>query len=135
MSVWIWLTAAAVALGAELMLGTVYLLALAAGFACAAPVSAFAGPLWQWASVGVVTAAGALLVRRLRREDKGAADEPDAGRIVLVESVDADGCATVRYRGARWRARAARPLTPGRWTIERVDGTELVLGRRLDEGR
>ena len=55
----------------------------------------------------------------------------DEGREVEVRSVAADGSAEVIYRGARWRARAAvGSLAAGRWTIGRVDGTELVLEKK-----
>lgn len=46
--------------------------------------------------------------------------------------VGSDGLAVVTYRGATWIARpgSASNLTPGVWTIESVDGTQLVLGER-----
>lgn len=131
----LWFIAALVVLGIELMLGTVYLLAAALGLA--------AGGLASWAgldftlqclAVGLVTIAGCLVARVLRGGKAGGEAEAlqsiDEGREVEVRSVAADGSAEVIYRGARWRARAkAGTLSVGRWTIDRVDGTELVLDR------
>ena len=132
----LWFIAALVVLGIELMLGTVYLLAAALGLA--------AGGLASWAgldftlqclAVGLVTIAGCLVARGLRRGQAGGEAEAlqsiDEGREVEVRSVAADGSAEVIYRGARWRARAAvGSLAAGRWTIGRVDGTELVLEKK-----
>ena len=61
-------------------------------------------------------------------------DGDDAGSaLCLMDVVGSDGLAVVQYRGAPWVARPEgnEPLTPGRWTIARVDGTQLVLGRRF----
>ncbi len=132
----LWFIAALVVLGIELILGTVYLLAAALGLA--------AGGLASWAgldftlqclAVGLVTIAGCLVARVLRRGKAGGEAEAlqsiDEGREVEVRSVAADGSAEVIYRGARWRARAAvGSLVAGRWTIGRVDGTELVLEKK-----
>lgn len=132
----LWFIAALVVLGIELMLGTVYLLAAALGLA--------AGGLASWAgldftlqclAVGLVTIARCLVARVLRRGKAGGEAEAlqsiDEGREVEVRSVAADGSAEVIYRGARWRARAAvGSLAAGRWTIGRVDGTELVLEKK-----
>ena len=120
----LWFIAALVVLGIELMLGTVYLLAAALGLA--------AGGLASWAgldftlqclAVGLVTIAGCLVARMLRRGKAGGEAEAlqsiDEGREVEVASVEADGSP---------RAKAGT-LSVGRWTIDRVDGTELVLDR------
>ena len=128
----LWFIAALVVLGAELMLGTVYLLAAALGLA--------AGGLASWAgldftvqclAVGLVTIAGCLVARTMRKKNaKGEAEalqSIDEGREVDVGEVAADGSAQVLYRGARWRARAKTgELTVGRWRIERVDGTRTL---------
>ena len=124
----LWFIAALVVLGIELMLGTVYLLAAALGLA--------AGGLASWAgldftlqclAVGLVTIAGCLVARMLRRGKAGGEAEAlqsiDEGREVEVASVEADGSARVLYRAK------AGTLSVGRWTIDRVDGTELVLDR------
>ena len=94
----LWFIAALVVLGIELMLGTVYLLAAALGLA--------AGGLASWAgldftlqclAVGLVTIAGCLVARMLRRGKAGGEAEAlqsiDEGREVEVASVEADGSA------------------------------------------
>lgn len=131
----LWFIAALVVLGAELMLGTVYLLAAVLGLA-AGGVASWAGLAFtvQCLAVGLVTISGCLVARTMRKKNaKGEAEalqSIDEGREVEVASVEADGSARVLYRGARWRARAkAGTLSVGRWTIDRVDGTELVLDR------
>lgn len=132
----LWFIAALVVLGAELMLGTVYLLAAVLGLA-AGGVASWAGLDFtvQCLAVGLVTIAGCLVARTMRKKNaKGEAEalqSIDEGREVEVRSVAADGSAEVIYRGARWRARAAvGSLAAGRWTIGRVDGTELVLEKK-----
>lgn len=132
--IWLWFVAALVVLGAELLIGTVYLLALALGLVAGGAAAWFGfGDTVAWMAVAIVTLAGCLGVRSMRRK-KGEAEtlqEIDVGRVVDVQIVDADGSAMVSYRGARWRARAEEgTLTVGRWTIRRVDGTELVLGQK-----
>ena len=84
-------------------------------------------------------AGGCLSVIAVRRRNAGRKDPSaklqhlDSGQWVTVDVVGSDGLAVVQYRGAPWVARPEgnEPLTPGRWTIARVDGTQLVLGRRF----
>ena len=87
----------------------------------------------------VILAGGCLSVIAVRRKHAGRKDASselqhlDNGQWVRVDTVCSDGLAVVQYRGAPWIARpdGDEPLTPGRWTIARVDGTQLVLGRRF----
>ena len=110
-----WLIAGIAVLGAEIFLGTAYLLVVAFAFG------------------------GCLSVIAVRRRNAGRKDPSaklqhlDSGQWVTVDVVGSDGLAVVQYRGAPWVARPEgnEPLTPGRWTIARVDGTQLVLGRRF----
>ena len=68
-----------------------------------------------------------------RKDPSAKLQHLDSGQWVTVDVVGSDGLAVVQYRGAPWVARPEgnEPLTPGRWTIARVDGTQLVLGRRF----
>ena len=134
----LWFIAALLLAGSEMLLGTVFLLALAAGAAAAGCASWMGLSMsWQLALCGLVIVAGSaaiLLLRRRAEVDDEAAklQALDAGRLVRVEAVGSDGLAVVQYRGAPWISRPSEtPLTPGLWTIERVDGTQLVLGRRV----
>lgn len=137
-----WSIAAAAVLGAELLLSTTYLLAVALGLAVTA-VAAWAGLSfsWQLFVCALAVAAGCVGVLLWRRRHAGAPDPSarlqnlDEGRCVRVASAGSDGLAVVQYRGATWIARpqGAAPLTPGRWTIARVDGAQLVLDRRVSD--
>ncbi len=134
----LWFIAALLLAGGEMLLGTVFLLAVAGG-AAAAGCASWAGlsMAWQLALCGLVIVAGSAAILLLRRraavDDEAAKLQAlDAGRLVRVEAVGSDGLAVVQYRGAPWISRPSEtPLTPGLWTIERVDGTQLVLGRRV----
>ncbi len=132
----LWFIAAMAALAAEMFLGTFYLLTVAAGCAAAGAAAWMdLSSAWQLALCAAVTVAGCAAVRIWRRRAAGRLDDAarlmqlDAGRLVRVDRVSEDGLAVVQYRGAAWTARpSAAPLQPGFWTIERIDGVELVLG-------
>ena len=129
-----WLIAGIAVLGAEIFLGTAYLLVVAFAFGATA-----AGAAMQLVVCAAVLAGGCLSVIAVRRRNAGRKDPSaklqhlDSGQWVTVDVVGSDGLAVVQYRGAPGVARPEgnEPLTPGRWTIARVDGTQLVLGRRF----
>ena len=128
-----WLIAGIAVLGAEIFLGTAYLLVVAFAFAVGLDFT------MQLVVCAAVLAGGCLSVIAVRRRNAGRKDPSaklqhlDSGQWVTVDVVGSDGLAVVQYRGAPWVARPEgnEPLTPGRWTIARVDGTQLVLGRRF----
>ena len=128
----IWFVLALAAAGVEMMIGSVYLLAVAVAAAAAGAAAWFGLTLsWQLAVCALTTLLGAVLIRMRRRPQNDPADELmalDAGRHVTVADVADDGTAVVQYRGAPWTARAEiGRLQPGIWRILRVDGTQLVL--------
>ena len=131
-----WFVAALIVAGAEMFLGTIYLIAVALGAAAGGAASFFGASLEaQIALCALVIVAAAFLIRRLRAARAGEADRAgelqrlDEGNLVRVESVGSDGLAVVQYRGAPWIARPGKEaIRPGLWTIERVDGVQLVLG-------
>ncbi len=127
----------AVALGiAELATGSFYMLVLAAG-AAAAGVVAFLGfgLAAQFSCAAVVSAGGAVLVRRLRRRPEAAHRNPDVnldiGQSVDVVQWNADGRSRVSYRGALWDVELmpGEPAVPGRFVIREVEGNRLRLAR------
>jgi membrane protein implicated in regulation of membrane protease activity len=127
----------AVALGvAELFTGSFYMIVLAAGAASAGFAAALGyGTAAQFTCAAVVSAAGAVLVRRLRARAEAAHRNPDVnldiGQAVDVTNWDAQGRARVSYRGAMWDVElmpGERP-TPGRFRIREVDGSRLRLAR------
>lgn len=129
----IWFCAALLLLGAEMLLGTLYLLALALG-ALGAALTSFlgAGLALQCLVAALLTLTGAVLAhvyRSRRGADHLAVNALDAGHTVTVKTVRDDGTASVSYRGAMWAAKAldGHSLTPGIYTISRIDGSTLLL--------
>lgn len=131
----IWFIAFCIILGLEMVLSTVYLLALAAG-ALSAAISCLIGDnttahITVAALVTVLGAAGAYLCRRrhLKKSGTDKTQYPDEGREISVAKV-VSGVARVTYRGASWDAVCEdEELKPGIWRIKRVDGTRLILER------
>ena len=128
-----WFIAAALVLALELFLTTAYLLAVSFGLAAGA--IAFSGQILACAAAVALGCVAVLIYKKKfsgRKDDSMRLQNLDEGRLVRVDSVGSDGLAVVTYRGATWIARpgSASNLTPGVWTIESVDGTQLVLGER-----
>ncbi len=127
----------AVVLGiAELATGSFYMLVLAPG-APAAGLIAFLGfgLAAQFTCAAVVSAGGAVLVRRLRGRAVAAHRNPDVnldiGQSVDVATWDADRRSRVTYRGALWDVELmpGEPAVPGRFVIREVEGSRLRLSR------
>ena len=133
----LWFVTALLVAGVEMMIGTIYLIAVALGAAAGGAASFFGLSVeLQIALCALVIVAASFLIRRMKAARAGNADRAeqlqrlDEGNLVRVESVGSDGLAVVQYRGAPWIARpGAESLRPGLWTIERIDGVQLVLGR------
>ena len=135
-STWWWIaTGALVAL--ELVTGTFYLLMLALG-ATAGALAAHAGAglstqLVVAALVGGVAVVAAYLVRRRRPGDPSARAERsvnlDVGETVQVDGWNADGTATIRYRGAPWIVvhRPGVVPRPGPHRVAELVGSRLLV--------
>jgi membrane protein implicated in regulation of membrane protease activity len=102
----IWAVAAIVVLGVEMMLGTVYLLAWAAGLAV--------GALLQWlcaslplaaAGAALTVLAGSLLAHRVRVTHRPAMSDPDIGGEASLLAPLANARWRVEFRGTQWDAR------------------------------
>jgi membrane protein implicated in regulation of membrane protease activity len=134
----LWWIAAGVLVAVELATGTFYLLMLALG-AAAAALSAHLGLATSGQIITAALVGGAAVAlwhrRRAARPASAVASNPDVnldiGQTVLVEQWGPDGHASVRYRGADWRARyqGSGVPQPGRHTIRAVEGSCLVLDR------
>ena len=133
---WIWWIAAALLIGAELLTGTFYLLAVGIAVAIG----------------GVAAWLGARLAHPVRRRRRagGRADDRwrttggsprrppppqpslDVGQAVHVATWNADGTARVAYRGSTWDAELAAPDVPRAETLYIVAtrGSVLVLSDR-----
>ena len=133
----LWWLMAGVAVVAELLTGTFYLLMLAAGLAAGA-LAAHAGlgaaaQILAAAVVGSATVLAAYLRRRQRPGDPSArADRSvnlDVGEVIQIDAWQADGTASVRYRGANWTAiyrPGAHPL-PGPHRVAELVGSRLLV--------
>ena len=130
-----WLLAGA-AVAVELLTGTFYLLMLGIGMAAGALAAhAGAGQATQLVAAAVVGggAVAAWHVVRRRRfagtPGSNANYDLDAGEQVLIDAWGADNTASVRYRGALWKAVPAggAPQGPGLHRVREVDGTRLVV--------
>ena len=130
----LWLIGAFAVLGAEMLIGTIYLLTVSAALFAAALFSYLNFSLTVQCSVAaIVTCLGAIGTFFLRCRKKSAVEEVrlDEGNKVIVNKVNVDGSAYVNYRGAKWLARAETgQLQSGVYIIAKVDGNELVLTKQ-----
>jgi len=137
-STWWWLAAGGL-VAMELITGTFYLLMLALGLAAGA-VAAHAGltPMGQMlasATVGAGAVVGLHYVRRRRpsapspRADRSV--NLDIGEVVHIEAWQADGTASVKYRGAQWTAihRPHMTPTPGPHRVAELVGNRLLVDK------
>lgn len=132
----IWWLLAGLAVAAELFVGMFYLLMMAIGFAAGA-LAALLGldPVGQTIVAAVVGCGFVLLCYLLRR--RAAARLPranrninlDIGERVSIDSWNADGTASVRYRGAQWSAIPAPGTLPatGPHRVIDLSGNRLVV--------
>ena len=111
-----WWVAAGIAVALELSSGTVYLLMLAVGLACAAVAAMLGASTVQQVLVAALFSALAmgiwhLIVRKRRAPRPDSHSNPDLlldiGQTVHVEHWGEDGMTRVHYRGADWTARLA----------------------------
>jgi membrane protein implicated in regulation of membrane protease activity len=130
-----WLLAGA-AVAVELLTGTFYLLMLGIGMAAGALAAhAGAGMATQLVAAAVIgggaVAAWHVVRRRRYAGTPGVSTnlDLDAGEQVQVDAWGADNTASVRYRGALWKAVPADgvPRGSGLHRVRQVDGTRLVV--------
>jgi len=132
---WIWWIAAAVLIGAELLTGTFYLLAVGLAVALGG-LAAWLGaslPL-QFAVAGVLGVALTIAAHRWRlaRASPPPQAPLDVGQAVNVETWHANGTARVAYRGSTWDAELEAPNGPHAETmyIVATRGSVLILSDR-----
>lgn len=132
---WIWWICAAVLVGAELVSGTFYLLAVGVAFALGG-VAAWMGtslPV-QFGIAGVLGVALTIVAHRWRLSRASPPQQPslDVGQAVRVETWNDDGTARVHYRGSTWDAEPESPavLRVPTLYIVATRGSLLVLSDR-----
>lgn len=136
-ALWFWWIAAAVLVGAELMTGTYYLLAVGIALAVGG-VAALLGastPM-QFVAAGVAGVALTIAAHRWRLQRALPPQQPplDVGQAVRVVGWNDDGTARVNYRGSQWTAELATSDTPRAETmfIVATRGSVLVVADRRD---
>lgn len=134
----IWWLAAGAAVAVELATGTFYLLMIAIGLAAGAVTAHMGAALSSQFVVAAVVGGGAVAGWHFARGRRAQAEPPpqanrdvnlDVGETVHVESWNADGTATVRYRGANWTVQAmgGAPHSTGAHRVREVVGSRLVV--------
>lgn len=117
---------------AEIMTGSLYLIALASGaFGAAAFVGSGIAPGRSILLGCLIAMALVVAVRAYRKKitpNDASVDDPDIGATVEVLGYSKDGL-VVSYRGARWDARAGHGLTfdPGARAVIRAREGNLLL--------
>src|SRR5262245_45108951 len=132
---WVWWIAAAVLVGAELVTGTFYLLAIGVATALGGVAAWLGAPMpMQFLVAGAFGVVLTVLAHqwRLRRAPATAQVALDVGQAVQVQSWNSDGTARVAYRGTQWDAELATSDTPRAATLYIVGtrGSVLVLSDR-----
>jgi membrane protein implicated in regulation of membrane protease activity len=135
----IWWLLAGVAVAAEMVTGTFYLLMLAVGLAAGAVAAHLGAGLVVQMVAAAVLGGGAVAAWHWRRGTRPAAAPAasnrdvvmDVGEIVQVAYWRADGLTDVPYRGARWTGQlseaAGDQRHAGSYRITSVQGNRLVL--------
>jgi membrane protein implicated in regulation of membrane protease activity len=132
---WTWWIAAAILIGAELVTGTFYLLAVGIAVALGGVAALLgAGMPVQFAVAGVLGVVLTVAAHRWRLAHATPPAQPslDVGQAVHVQTWNPDGTARVAYRGSNWDADLAAPDVPRGETmyIVATRGSVLVLSDR-----
>jgi membrane protein implicated in regulation of membrane protease activity len=135
----VWWILAGLAVGAELMTGTFYLLMFACGLVAAALAAHMGGStslqIVLWALVG---GGASLAWHHLKAKKEAASAAPaqanrdvnmDVGESVQIETWRNDRTTSVKYRGAQWEVAAIEgvPCEAGAYRIEEVIGSRLMV--------
>lgn len=137
----IWWLLAGGAVAVELVTGTFYLLMLAGGLVAGALAATLGvAPIGQMLLAAAI-GGGAVAAWHWRRSQspapKAASANPDVhldiGQAIHVVRWNADGTASVHFRGAQWTAVAADPAQaslPGNFRIKEMVGNRLVIEKQ-----
>lgn len=130
---WIWWIAAALLIGAELLTGTFYLLAIGGAVIVGGIVALMGMRIEaQWIIAAVCAFVFTFIAHRWRmKHGRPSAQVPDdVGQTVRVAVWNDDGTARVDYRGTQWTAILASSDTPRSETMVIVGmrGSNLIVG-------
>jgi len=136
-TLWWLLAGSAVAL--ELFTGSFYLLMLSLGMVAAALAAhAGAGTSTQFivaAVVGSAAVVGWYFIKKRREGDPSVRSmrsvNLDVGEVVQIDEWNADGTASVRYRGAQWTViqRPGNAPIPGTYRVAELVGSRLLVDK------
>ncbi|MDR2328258.1 MAG: NfeD family protein [Comamonas sp.] len=134
-TVWWLLTGLAVV--AELLTGTLYLLMVAIGMAAAAIAAHLGASEVAQILIAAIVGAATVLACYMRQKRRGSLlsgerDQDmhlDIGEQLEIEHWDADRTTQVRYRGAPWTATllGQHPALPGAYRVVRLEGNRLLV--------
>lgn len=135
-----WWLFAGVAVAAELMTGTFYLLMLALGLVGAALAASAGATLTAQIAIAAAVGGGAVVVWRWLQLRRGHPAPPaqanpdvnmDVGQTVQIAAWAADGSAQVHYRGANWTAVHRPGVQPsaGEHRVAEVIGARLLVDK------
>ncbi len=133
----IWWLLMGMAVAAELVTGTFYLLMFALGLAAAAIAAHMGLEVVAQLVIAAVVGGGAVVAWYLVNGNKAASKKAefnsdvnmDIGQTIYVDAWQADGTASIKYRGAIWMAQlqAGSDATAGNFVIEQVIGSRLIV--------
>ena len=134
-TIWWLLTGATVAI--ELMTGTFYLLMFAVGLAAAAIAAHMGASVTVQLVLAALIGGGAVVAWHFLRGKKMAGKHAefnrdvnmDIGQTIQVDSWQADGTASIKYRGSFWtvQLQEGSATGAGSYGIEQVIGSRLVV--------
>jgi membrane protein implicated in regulation of membrane protease activity len=135
----LWWLLAGAAIAVELLTGTFYLLMLALGMAGAAVAAHLGAGTVVQLLVAAGLGGGAVVawhhIRKKRPSDLSARAQRsvnlDVGETVQIDSWEADGTASVKYRGANWTAihRPGVSPTAGAHRVAELVGSRLLVDK------
>jgi membrane protein implicated in regulation of membrane protease activity len=133
----IWWVLAGLIVTAELVTGTFYLLMISLGMVAAALAAHLGTSLVGQCVVAALVGGGATFawhVYKLKQPGVAKAEanrdvNQDVGAVVQVSKWNADGSASIKYRGAQWAVMAAPGVahTAGSFRVREVIGSRLVV--------
>ncbi len=133
----IWWVLAGVVIALELVTGTFYLLMLSLGLVAAAIAAHLGATVSIQLAVAAIAGGGSVVVWRSYKQRQPSAlpasanhdVNMDVGETVQIETWEANGTSTVKYRGANWTASlisGAMP-SPGTHIIVEIVGNRLIV--------
>jgi membrane protein implicated in regulation of membrane protease activity len=134
---YLWWIAGVILVIAELMTGSLYLLAVAVGAAAAGLAALIGQPIWVQFLVAAVLSVGAsALVQKLRgkRSSLPTQENPDVlldvGSPIFVSNWQLNHATRVQHRGTDWDARSRDTAPAAGWhKIVAIENNQLILAR------